>query len=442
MNKRELAWIWFIEKYGLVLDWDFDGDIIEIESCGDSYKIIFDARKSHMDGKKLFIDRDPLNEIGQALSGELDGEHDRPFLDELSDALFNMIRKFVVNDGGAIVWKRFWRNGSFSLCLTHDVDEIRKTYQFVTRSARFIMRRDFGSLIREIIALVDKLRGKDPYWTFDRIMEIEDRLGVRSSFYFLREKGKVKLRRRKSWRNIGRRYEFTDVEDVMKNLVDGGWDVGLHGSFDSYMDENLLKSEKEELEKVLGDRIVGIRQHNLNLSIPKTWRIQERLGFEYDTTLGSNKDLSFRWGTCFPFYPIDNCRFSKVLQIPLIVEDIVLMRKERPWNELLRMIEIVKRHGGVLTILWHHSVFGRDYPGWDEIYEKLIVHCKNEGAWVCSGKQILEWWKFRNKSKVFLDLGSKRIDIFSEVPIVIDSGGRYVVRESWEGRVGRYIWEE
>jgi len=419
MDKRELAWSWFVDKYGLVIDWEFDGNDLKIESCGKRYEIIF-GKRSVGD-----IAGDPLEIIGKALSGELDGEHTWPFLDELSDALLESIRSSI----DVLIRKKFWREGNFALCLTHDVDEIRKTYQFFTRGFRAAARGDLKGVLSEIKSLIGKLRGKDPYWTFDRVMEIEDRLGVRSSFYFLRERGKVDVRDRKSWRKLGRRYDFWEVKDVLERLSSGGWEVGLHGSFDSFDNEEMLRAEKEELEKIVGHRVVGIRQHNLNLKIPETWRIHEKLELEYDSSLGSNRELSFRWGTSFPFYPIDDGRFVKVLQIPLLVEDIVLMKREDPWKDLIKLVNIVKRFGGVLTVLWHHSVFGSDYPGWDDLYERLIVLCKGEGAWVCNGKQIAKWWKFRSKAEVDFEIEGKILRVFSEVPVIVDSGGRYVVRE-------------
>jgi len=187
----------------------------------------------------------------------------------------------------------------------------------------------------------------------------------------------------------------------MRKLDLEGWEVGLHGSFYSYNDYDLLKREKQELERVLSKKVVGIRQHNLNLSVPETWRIHESLGFEYDTTLGSNHYIGFRWGTCFPFYPIDHeqRRFIRVLQIPLIIEDIALFRYKDPWKKFLEVVNKVKKYGGVLTILWHHSVFNNlEFPSWADMYERMIMYCKKEGAWITNGYEISRWWKMRINS--------------------------------------------
>jgi len=297
-----------------------------------------------------------------------------------------------------------WPRGrKFTVCLTHDVDEIRKTYQYMTRSVRFLKCGNIRGLKNEILSLFEKLRGREPYWTFEEIMDLERRLGVRSTFFFLNESAKVKIFDRGTWRHYGRRYDITDkkVAEIIRTLHSEGWEIGLHGSFYSYKNIKLLKKEKEMLEKVLGAEVKGIRQHNLNLEIPQTWQIHEKLGFEYDSTLGFNDRVGFRWGICYPFHPVDGeGRPLKLLEIPLAIEDIALFRYDNPWAVCMKMIEEVERKGGVLTVLWHHSVFNElEFPGWAEIYEKLIRVCKEKGAWITTAGEIAKWWK-KNERRI------------------------------------------
>ena len=290
----------------------------------------------------------------------------------------------------------------FVVCLTHDVDEIKKTYQYITCSLRSIRNRNFNVLKNQCISFLEKLRGKDPYWTFEEIMNLERGLGVRSTFFFLNESANVNIFDRSTWRHYGRRYDITDkkVAEMIRTLHSEGWEIGLHGSFYSYKNIKLLKKEKEMLEKVLGAEVNGIRQHNLNLEIPHTWRIHEKLGFEYDTSLGFNHRVGFGGGTCFPFHPIDGGRPLKLLEIPLAIEDIALFRYEKPWEMCMKMIEEVEEKGGVLTVLWHHSVFNElEFPGWADIYEKLIKICKEKGAWITTAGEIAKWWRMQEENE-------------------------------------------
>ena len=290
-----------------------------------------------------------------------------------------------------------WPKGKkFAVCLTHDVDELRKTYQYVTRSIRYLKNKDVRSLRNEFLSFLQKMRGKEPYWTFDEIMNLERRLNVRSTFFFLNETGKVKILDRSTWRHLGRKYDITDkkVVELIRTLNDEGWEIGLHGSFYSYNNIKLLRKEKEKLEKVLGENVRGVRQHNLNLEIPTTWKIHEKLGFEYDTSLGYNDRVDFGGGTCFPFHPSDGSKRLNLLEIPLAIEDIALFRYKDPWSVCVKMVEEVERKGGVLTLLWHHSVFNElEFPGWAEMYEKIIKLCKERNAWIATAGEIARWWK-------------------------------------------------
>ena len=42
------------------------------------------------------------------------------------------------------------------------------------------------------------------------------------------------------------------MQELFQDLHSRGWEVGLHGSFYSYVDPEKLRSEKEALEHALG----------------------------------------------------------------------------------------------------------------------------------------------------------------------------------------------
>jgi len=86
----------------------------------------------------------------------------------------------------------------FALCLTHDVDRPYKTYQSVYYALADRDPRQLQSLFP----------GRNPYWQFERLMEIEDSLGVRSAFYFLDEQHLLRDRPVRDW------FEPTDPENV------------------------------------------------------------------------------------------------------------------------------------------------------------------------------------------------------------------------------------
>jgi peptidoglycan/xylan/chitin deacetylase (PgdA/CDA1 family) len=364
---------------------------------------------------QLKINFSAYEAIGRILSGHLETlppeEKKRiskiPIVDIYEQILFDALTDASLKQGKILTSKPYWPdNKKFAVCLTHDVDEARKTYQYFTRAFSNLKK---GKIINTALNikdfLLDKASGKNPYWTFDYLMNLENELGVRSSFYFLQEDGKVELLDKSTWKHEGRRYHFNDpkIKAIMHNLVSKGWEVGLHGSYYSYNNRDKLLKEKKELEESLGTPVYGIRQHNLNLELPDTLMHHESIGFEYDTSLGYKAATGcsgFRGGTCFPFQPFNakENRPIAVLELSLNIMDTTLLQKnkEEAWKEIAEIIDAVEKQGGLLTILFHHSAFNeKDYPGYTDIYKRIINACMQKNAWIVTGKEICTWWKTR-----------------------------------------------
>lgn len=281
----------------------------------------------------------------------------------------------------------FWPDGKkFAVCLTHDVDRVKKTYQYLTH---FVKTKDFYHLKSFFI------KKEEPYWNFERIMEIEEKYDARSTFFFLNESKQFGLFHPREWPLSLGRYTFHDekIAEMIQKLHASGWEIGLHGSYESYKNTELLTKEKKLLEDIVGDKIIGIRQHHLNLEIPQTWRIQEEVGFKYDASFGSNYEIGFREKKYFPFRPFNN----SFLVVPLTIMDSALFRNsksiEEAWVKCKELINQAEKYGALLTVLWHQRVFNEnEFPRYIMIYEKIIKVCKESGAWLATTKDIAERW--------------------------------------------------
>ena len=355
-------------------------------------------------GKRVKINFDVFNEVGHILSGHLEKLNLEEKTKIAEIPLVDIYERILLDAlPGEIKTKPFWPDGKeFAVCLTHDVDEIRKTYQYFSRPLLHIKRGEFSRAFEHIKSFfTDKISGNNPYWTFEEVMGLEEELGVRSTFYFLEEDAKVEPLKPDTWKHYARKYKFNNLEiiKIIHKLTSGGWEVGLHGSFHSYNDREKLQREMNELKSVSNEPICGIRQHHLNMEIPGTWQYQGEIGLEYDTSLGHKSAIGFRWGTCFPFYPLnpDTGNALSILEIPLIIMDTPLFTsKEDVWKKILELVETVEKQNGLLTILFHHSVFNeREYPGWSDIYQKLINLCKEKNAWITTANEINRWWRSR-----------------------------------------------
>ena len=110
-------------------------------------------------------------------------------------------------------------------------------------------------------------------------------------------------------------YELTDpvifdnqrctVAEMIREIDRQGWEIGLHPSWYSFDDADELKRQKDSLEKALGHEIVSIRQHYLHYDIRVTPAVHAAARFKYDSTLGFNDNVGFKFGTCYPYHLYD-----------------------------------------------------------------------------------------------------------------------------------------
>ena len=142
----------------------------------------------------------------------------------------------------------------------------------------------------------------------------------------------------------------------------------------------MLNLEKERLGKVSGKAILGGRQHYLRWKTPDTWRIWEKAGLKYDTTMSFADYEGFRCGICFPYKPFDvlENRVLDIWELPLTVMDGSLfdyqnLTPEEGFQRIKELIETVKKYSGVFVLLWHNSSFDElRLPGWSRVCEKTL----------------------------------------------------------------------
>jgi hypothetical protein len=363
--------------------------------------------------QSIIIGIDIFKETGYLLSGHLDtirpsldvpAKRDlasKPTVDFLENILFEAILAACSDRHIPLVQKSIWPDGkSFAVCLTHDVDEIKKTYQWISRPLRYLMKRDIQGFKGQVNSFIQKIRGIEPYYTYDDIIGIENALGAKSTYFILKESGNASLLSKKTWYLYGRNrsLQSPEIRALIQRLSANGDEVAIHGSYFSYKDPVLLKEETRELEKLIHEKVIGTRQHNLNLEVPATWNHQLSAGLRYDTTLGFKDTIGFRWGTSFPFFPGNNGSTIPLLEIPLMIMDICLESCENKESDCIRIADEVEKYQGVLTLLWHPPIFNPlEYPDARDIYIKTNQYCKEKGAWITRARDIYEWLSQRNR---------------------------------------------
>lgn len=292
------------------------------------------------------------------------GYLERPIVDEWLDMLGQIIQ---------LQWPQITlKRHQFQLLLSHDVDRPSR-YGFCSPKT---LIRNIGSdmLLRgELSAAVlgpwinintrFGLHPLDKYNTFHWIMDQSDKAGVQSSFYFL-------CGRTNQHYDADYEVEHPAIRHLIRDIRDRGHLVGLHPSFECYLDPDQIGKEFARLQKVCDQENVrqtvwGGRMHYLRWSHPTTALSWDAAGLDYDSTLGFAEMPGFRCGTAHEYvlYDPTNEIISNLRERPLIfMEQSVLSEKYiglKSIQDVLGFYEKLKLRceatGGNMTLLWHNS---------------------------------------------------------------------------------------
>jgi len=265
------------------------------------------------------------------------------------------------------------------ICLTHDVDSIKGKsfirYAFWFTKALLSLKTKEIKQVINLISTYMRL-DEDPHFSFQSFYEIEKYYGFCSTFFIMslpfflgREGRRYSLRR-------------SDIKEVLWRLSQNGWEIGLHPSRVTCLSKAKLKKEMNRFMSHIGNDNVsmGIRNHYLKASFPETWRIQEELGIQYDSSLGWYDSPGFRAGTSRPFRPFDaelNRRLN-VWEIPLIVMDGSLQGSSDTIVAKCKMMaEEAFQYNTPFTILWHSDRLSEiEYSEFSDAYLKLLKYFK------------------------------------------------------------------
>jgi len=270
------------------------------------------------------------------------------------------------------------------VCLSHDIDRTHKTYQFLTKSISSLVKGNIEGIRNQFRSLSEK----NQYWTFQDFIEIEQAYNIRSTVFFLNESIKLNVFKPGSYKLALGRYQINDPEivKVIKWLDINGWEIGVHGSFNSYRDPELMYNEKKALENIVEHPVIGIRQHYLNLN-ESTWKYQRDLGFLYDSSWGHTDAIGFKNEKFVPFHPLND----DFIVFPLVLMDTCFMGTRNKWDEFDKLLDVCKKKGSVLVINFHQHVFNKyDFPGFKEAYISMLKILTENNATFLTLAQMVE----------------------------------------------------
>ena len=285
----------------------------------------------------------------------------RPLVDEYLEILWDCLKK---------IWPDLNRNLFNSKTLIScDVDQIYVTVPRLIKSCLgdLIIRKNLLQMSKRISTYISNKLGLyqfDRSYTFDWYMDLCEKAGLKASFYFLPSSKEEK----------NGTYEITDkkVIALLKNIDQRGHEIGIHGCYQTFNDQNKIINQKFFMESVLkkigiNQRIKGNRQHYLRWDSSITPEYLDTAGFEYDTTGCYADKPGFRYGTSkeFSLWGWQSYKKLKLKERPLIMmestiisENYMGMGYSKKTSEFMfKLKKASLKYGGNFTILWHNSHF-------------------------------------------------------------------------------------
>ena len=258
----------------------------------------------------------------------------------------------------------------WTVFLTHDIDRIRRrTLRGIARSVKHRGGRAVGDLI-----------GHDPWDNVPDLLETTWRRGLRATVFLI-------ARNRHRLDGTPQRTYERERRNLAAAVLAAGSEVALHGAFASSESADALREEVAVLRAEAGS-IRGVRFHYLRFRYHDTPVRVERAGLEYDASLGFSERPGFAAGYARPFRPwiVGEERESRVTLVPLAVMDTTLhshlgLAAPEARERALRVLEVVRRHGGAVALLWHNTYLADERaPGYGRLWEDLLDDLQERGA--------------------------------------------------------------
>ena len=262
------------------------------------------------------------------------------------------------------------------IVLTHDIDYLKKytsKFQIFRKIAGHLRR---GERLAHLPRLVkDYYRstwkgGNDPYQNLEWLL---DQKYPGEKYLFL---------------IVGGEHTFDPPhksDDAVRKVVQLAaaheYTIGLHPSYLTYRDGELLAEEYDRLGKSVGHSLVNSRQHYLHFDFRRTPRHLIDVGIKHDFSMGYNRHVGFRCGTAFPYsyYSFDEEKALDLTCHPLAFMDSSCFheagRDGAKFKQIFYAFFQANGESGILNVNFHNQFFDTasyyDIP-LAEMYEKLL----------------------------------------------------------------------
>lgn len=272
------------------------------------------------------------------------------------------------------------RKKTFRFVPTYDIDAAwayRNKGFFRTALAfcRDILHFDKNEIKYRFDVLIKKKM--DPFDTFEYQVKLQKELKLNPLYFVLCGDYNT------NDKNIS--IKNKEFQQLIKHLGDYAL-VGIHPSFNSYLDKNMVKEEIRRLSDVLNREVTISRQHFLRLSLPSSYQILIELDITDDYTMGYASQAGFRAGFAdtFKFFDLENDMKTKLNIHPFTLMDGTMrdyldLDVQESYEKAKKLIDEVKNVNGTFILLWHNETLSGEkrWEGWITLYRKILDYILN-----------------------------------------------------------------
>lgn len=246
------------------------------------------------------------------------------------------------------------------LFISHDIDTINGA---ILQDGYWALKHKRIDIILKLIFNAGMLR---PDWkNMDKIMNINDEYSIKSTFFWLVNKGKGLY----GIKNAD--YNCTSLKPLMKRIEKKGSFNGIHKSCSN-------DSLQEEIKKFPLNAKYN-RFHFLRYKIPDLWDQLSNSQILIDFSLGHAQRYGFRNNYGFPFKPYNLKTQSaySFIEVPLNMMDSTFHRymkipSSKTADEIINFIK-KNQSNCILSLLWHNTYFSDfKYHGYLDEYKKIM----------------------------------------------------------------------
>lgn len=266
--------------------------------------------------------------------------------------------------------------------VSHDIDDINSA--FIEDGFSALKQGKLSTLIGILFRHVLQ----NPDWlNMDLMMDINDEYDVKSTFFWLVDQKKEKLRNTEL-RNADYNIKSKSVLRQIDRIKSRGFENGLHKGISS---DSFLRELSE-----LPFSTIANRNHFLKMTMPQHIQDLNEADIKLDFTLGFAEEYGLRNSFPIPIRPYDfsSQSVAKTLFVPLMIMDTTnWIYKKKPLSQMkLEIIDLIDqhKHNAVISILWHNKYFTElKFDGYLELYKSILDYCRSNSLRSISQDDLL-----------------------------------------------------